>query len=288
MIIDLHTHTFPDKIAERTVEKLSQLSHTRPFTDGTSDGLRRSMEEAGITLSVVMPVATNPHQVARVNDASARLNEQGGGILSFGCIHPDCEDWKEELDRVVQLGFKGIKLHPVYQGMDIDDVRYLRILTRAGELGLIVMTHAGKDIGFPGQDNCTPEMLRRAVRAAGPVRLIAAHMGGWRNWDRVCGQLADLPTVGLDTAYALGQVNSMPEDYYTPEERSMMSREQFVDMVRSFGAQRIYFGTDSPWRGQREEIACIEALPLTTEEKRAILGENTRKLLGLCRQEGTI
>lgn len=281
MIIDLHTHIFPDKIAEKTVEKLCMASHTRPFSDATAGGLRRSMQAAGVDLSVVMPVATNPHQVTHVNDASARLNEQEEGLLSFGCIHPDGEGWKEELDRVVGLGFKGIKLHPIYQGMDIDDARYVRILSRAGELGLAVMTHAGKDIGFPGQDNCTPEMLRRAVKAAGPVRLIAAHMGGWHNWDRVCDQLADLPTVGLDTAYVLGLVRPEPEDYYSPEERVMMSEEQFVSMVRTFGAQRIFFGTDSPWRGQKEELASIEVLPLTPEEKRAILGENAKKLLGL-------
>ncbi len=281
MIIDLHTHIFPDKIAERTVEKLCMASHTRPFSDATADGLRRSMQAAGVALSVVMPVATNPHQVVHVNDASAQLNEQGEGLMSFGCIHPDCEQWKEELDRVVRLGFKGIKLHPIYQGMDIDDARYVRVLARAGEQGLVVMTHAGKDIGFPGQDNCTPEMLRRAVRAAGPVQLIAAHMGGWHNWDRVCDQLADLPTVGLDTAYVLGLVRPEPEDYYSPEERVMMSKEQFVSMVRTFGAQRIFFGTDSPWRGQREEVAAIEELPLTQEEKQAILGGNARKLLGL-------
>ncbi|MBE6972901.1 MAG: metal-dependent hydrolase [Ruminococcaceae bacterium] len=281
MIIDLHTHIFPDKIAEKTIEKLCAASHTRPFSDATANGLRQSMKTAGVELSVVMPVATNPHQVTHVNDASAQLNEQGEGLISFGCIHPDCEEWKDELDRVARLGFKGIKLHPIYQGMNIDDARYVRILTRAGELGLVVMTHAGKDIGFPGQDNCTPEMLRRAVRAAGPVQLIAAHMGGWHNWDRVCDQLADLPTVGLDTAYVLGLVRSEPEDYYAPEERVMMSEEEFVSMVRSFGAQRIFFGTDSPWRGQKEELAYIEALPLTPEEKRAILGENARKLLGV-------
>ena len=285
MIIDLHTHIFPDKIAEKTIEKLSWVSHTRSFTNGTADALRTSMKRSGVDLSVVMPVATNPHQVARVNDVSAKLNEQGEGLLSFGCIHPDCEDWKAELDRVARLGFKGIKLHPIYQGRDIDDPHFVRILSYAGELGLVVMTHAGKDIGFPGQDNCTPQMLRRAVKAAGPVQLIAAHMGGWHNWDRVCDQLADLPTVGLDTAYVLGLVCSEPEDYYSPEERVMMSEEQFVSMVRSFGAQRIFFGTDSPWRGQKEERAYIETLPLTPEEKRAILGENAGRLLGLL-QEG--
>ena len=281
MIIDFHTHIFPDRIAPATMEKLCTASHTRPFSDGTADGLRASMKRAGIHLSVVMPVATNPHQVAHVNQASARLNEQGEGLVSFAAIHPDCGDWAQELARIAAMGFAGIKLHPIYQGMDIDDVRFVRILARAGELGLAVMTHAGKDIGFPGEDNCTPEMLRRAVRAAGPVHLIAAHMGGWHNWERVGENLADLPGVALDTAYVLGLVRPEPADYYTDEERVMLLDQEFVDMVRAFGAKRIYFGTDSPWRGQKQELDYIRSLPLTEEEKTDILGGNAQRLLKL-------
>jgi len=280
MIIDIHTHTFPDKIAHATIEKLQSACHTHPFSDGTAAGLTASMTAAGVDLSVVLPVATNTHQVSHVNDASARLNEQGNGIMSFGCIHPDCEDWKQELDRIANLGIKGIKLHPIYQGTDIDDVRYVHILARAGELGLVVITHAGLDIGFPGRVNCTPAMIRRAIRAAGPVKLIAAHMGGWRNWDEVGECLVDT-TVGLDTSYALGQIEPAEEGCYAPEDLDMMSEEQFVSMVRNFGADRIFFGTDSPWRGHAQSIADIEALPLAREEKDKILGENARKLLKL-------
>ena len=280
LIIDLHSHIFPDKIAHAAVAKLRDNSHTHPFTDGTLAGLAAAMKQAGVDRSVVLPVATNTHQVAHVNDSSARLNGQGEGILSFGCIHPDCEDWRQELDRIAALGMKGIKVHPIYQGVCMDDARYIRILARAGELGLVVVAHAGQDIGFPGQFKCTPVMIRRAVRAAGPVKLIAAHMGGWRSWDEVGECLADT-TVGLDTSYALGRVAEEGQGHFSPEELEMISAEQFVSLVRAFGAHRIYFGTDSPWRSHAQSIADIQALPLTGEEKTAILGENARRLLAL-------
>lgn len=282
LIVDLHTHIFPDKVARIAIPKLRDSSHTHPFTDGTAAGLRRAMDESGVDLSVVLPVATNPQQVSRVNDSSAKLNVGGNGVISFGCIHPDCEDWKQELDRVAALGLKGIKIHPIYQGVAMDDVRYVRILARAGELGLAVVVHAGLDIGFPGEVKCTPAMLRRAVRAAGPVKLIAAHMGGWRNWDEVGECLVDTP-VGLDTSYALGRVAPEGEGHFAPEELAMMSEEQFVSMVRRFGAHRIYFGTDSPWRGHGQSLAEIRALSLTEEEKTMILGENACRLLALGR-----
>ena len=105
MIIDIHTHTFPDGIAARTLEKLRGMSHTRTFSDGTAAGLRASMEAAGVDRSVVLPVATSPRQVVHVNDASARINETGDetGVYSFGCMHPDFDGWKEELSRVADL-----------------------------------------------------------------------------------------------------------------------------------------------------------------------------------------
>ena len=91
MIIDMHTHSFPEKLAASTLEKLSAASHTRPFTNGTPGGLQASMREARVDLSVVLPVATSPRQVEHVNDASARLNEtaEETGLLSVGCMHPD-------------------------------------------------------------------------------------------------------------------------------------------------------------------------------------------------------
>lgn len=281
MIFDIHTHTFPDKIAPSTIEKLQSMSHTAAFSDGTEAGLRASMEKAGIDGCLILPVATSARQVIHVNDASAGLNDRAPetGLWSFGCMHPDFDGWKEELSRIAALGMKGVKLHPIYQGLDFDDIRYLRILDRCGELGLVVLTHAGRDIGFPLRDHCTPEMTLSALRQVGPVKLILAHMGGWREWERV---EALLPGTGvyLDTAFALGRISPLGDGYYGPSDLPLMEVEQFVRMVRKFPG-RVLFGTDSPWRDQQEGIRLIEDLPLTREEKDGILGEYARTLLEL-------
>lgn len=280
MIVDFHTHIFPDKIAAAALDKLQHMSHTRPFTDGTRDALAASMQAAGIDCSLVLPVATNTHQVSRVNDASARLNEQGSGILSFGCMHPRLEDWEQELERIVQLGLKGIKIHPVYQDTDIDDVRFLRILSKCARLGLIVITHAGMDVGFPGKVNCSPAMLRRALDRVGPLNMVLAHMGGWRNWPEVADLLSDTG-VYLDTSFSLGAMTDNGDGYYGYGELELLDGEGFMSLVRAFGAEHILFGTDSPWGGQTEDLRAIRALPLTGEERDAILGQNACRLLGL-------
>ena len=278
-MIDFHTHTFPEKIASAAIAKLQSASHSRAFTDGTTEGLTASMAQAGVDCSVVLPVATNPLKVSSMNDVSLRLTGQEG-LIYFGCMHPDAPNWHEELGRIAQAGLRGIKIHPVYQHADIDDVRFLRILERCGKLGLIVVMHAGDDIGFPGEVRCTPEMTARALRQAGPVKLVAAHMGGWRNWEEVAEHLLNTSAY-LDTAFSLGDITPLEDGHYTPEELRMMSGEAFCQLVRAFGSQRILFGTDSPWDDQAKAAAALRSLPLSPQELEQIFSRNAENLLGL-------
>ena len=278
MIIDIHTHTFPDKLAALAIPKMQQASHSVAFTAGTVSALKESMAMAGIDKSVVLPVATNPLKVGSINDISIAMAEKE--LIYFGCIHPETEAPEAELTRIAAAGVKGIKLHPVYQGVDIDDKRFLRILYKAAELGLIVITHAGDDIGFPGVRRCTPRMLRNALRQVGDLTLIAAHMGGWKNWEEARELLCDT-SVRLDTAFSLGSITPLETDYYSPEELKLMDTEEFCKTVRLFGSERVFFGSDSPWTDQAQSVADIRALALSETEKDNILGGNAARLLGI-------
>ena len=282
-VIDIHTHTFPEKIAERAINSLKAKSHTIAFTDGTIDSLARSMSEAGITYSVIQPVATNPKQVIHVNDSSIAINERfpDTGIMSFGAMHPDFEGYSSELERLSRSGIKGIKLHPVYQGVSIDDERYIRILRKAGELGLIVLLHAGYDIGFPGNEYALPERIARALKEAGNVQVILAHMGGWKVWQEA-EEVFSGENVYIDTAFSLGEFMPLNDGYYeNREECRMLEGEEFVKMIHAFGAEKVLFGTDSPWASQNETLIEIDALPLTEAEKCRIFYDNAADMLSL-------
>ena len=279
MIIDFHTHTFPDHIAQRAISGMQQNTHARAFSDGTVGGLVRSMAEAGVDHCVTLPVATNPMKLRSMNDAAIACNGNDG-LICFGAIHPDASDWKAELHRIKAAGLRGIKLHPHYQGVDFDDARYLRILEQAGELGLIVVTHAGQEIAYPGADKSSPRRIAAALEQVGPVTLVLAHMGGWKDWDQVCDVLGDTGCL-FDTSFSLGAIAPLPDAPYSREELQLLQQAQFVEIVRHLGAERILFGTDSPWADQCTEIGEINSLPLLEQEKQAILGNNAKRLLGL-------
>lgn len=282
-IVDIHTHTFPEKIAARAIAALKAKSHTAAFTDGTLDALIKSMRESKISCSVIQPVATSPNQVIHINDSAMSINSRfkSSGIISFGAMHPEFEDYDSELRRIHELGIKGIKLHPVYQNMPVDDARYIRILECAGKYGLWVMIHAGYDIGYPGNENAMPRKIFHAVKSSGNERVILAHMGGWRCWNESLELFADTH-VYIDTAFSLGSFIPDDDGYYLrPEECMMLCADEFVKMIHAFGAERVIFGSDSPWASQSESIMALSALPLSESEKTKIFSENALSILNL-------
>ncbi len=272
MILDFHTHMFPDKIAKSTVESLEKTCHIKPSTDGTYAGLRASTEAAGIDLSIALPVVTKPRQFASINryaaehQASLETDRPAGAdnILSFGSLHPDCEDYKAELNEIKNLGLKGIKLHPDYQDTYFNDIRYKRIISYATELGLIISVHAGVDPKCPDDVHCTPQMAAEVIREVRPEKLVLAHMGGNEMWDQV-EELLVGENVYFDTGVVL---DSMP-------------REQFLRMVRNHGPEKILFGTDCPWADQKKYVDLMYEMPLTDEERTKIMSLNAVKLLGI-------
>ena len=261
-MIDFHTHIFPDAVAAKTVPYLEKISCQRAYTDGTADGLLQSQENAGLHASVILPVVTKPSQTGSILKFAEQFQE--APLISFGGVHPESADYKEELKDIARAGLKGVKLHPDYQHTFFNDIRYKRIVDTASELGLVVSVHAGVDIGYPSPVHCTPQMAREVIDEVRPEKLVLAHMGGWKLWDDV-QELLIGQNVWLDTAFSL----------------EYMEEEQLIRMIQSHGAGKILFATDSPWSGQKEYTERFQKLPLTEEEKQLIGEDNARRLLGI-------
>lgn len=262
MIVDFHVHCFTDELAKKAVNTLSQRAGTPPRVDGTVQGVRDSMKKAGVDYSVLLPIATKPTQTEVINNWAASV--QGDGIIAFGSIHPDYTEWKKELKRIKDLGLKGIKLHPDYQLFYIDDKRMYPIYEYMFSLGLVLVFHAGRDIGLPEPYHCTPDRLYKLVCDFNGAKIIAAHMGSFSYWDDVEKYLVGTD-IYFDTSYSLGCI----------------SDEQAKRIILNHGYEKVLFATDSPWTDQREEIEKLRNLKLGTEAESAIFGINACKLLGV-------
>ncbi len=263
MLIDFHTHCFPDAIAPKAIEKLSYVSAgLTPYTDGTVSGLQNSMLKHNVDLSVVLNIVTNAHQQRSVNDFAAEINKLEN-IVSFGSVFPDSPDVFDELERIHSLGLIGVKLHPDYQGFQVDDPKMKPIYEKISSLGLITLFHAGLDYGFPPPYGCMPENMAKALQwFSSPV--IAAHWGGLGVSDQVLKYLCG-SDLYFDTAFGYA---SLPK-YYIQK------------IIEAHGTDKILFGTDLPWHTPDMELRQLSTLGLSENEYEQITFGNAKKLLGI-------
>ncbi len=271
MIIDFHTHIFPDKIASATVEKLKTClcdagEECAAYTDGTLACLKKSMNEAGIDISVILPVVTNPKQFDSINRFSHEVDGKDG-IIAFGGIHPDNENPEEKLDYIKSLGLKGIKLHPDYQNTYVNDEKYLRIIRHAEKIDLVTLIHAGYDVLSPDNIHCSIDraldMLNK-VKAKENNKIVLAHLGGYKgaeeSLEKLCGK-----NVWLDTSYVLNKIPS----------------SLLIEMFEKHGFDKLLFASDSPWGNQADFVKTLKELHISEENKDKLFHRNAERLLAL-------
>lgn len=264
MVIDFHTHVFPDELAEKAMATLLKNIKNlyNPVNDGTLSGLLQNMDAWHIDVSVVQPVITKQSQMRKTNEWAKSICSDK--IVSFGGIYPHHGDYKSDIDFVTELGLKGLKFHAEYQDFSVDDQRMLKIYDYAFSKGLIIFHHAGADPGMQKPYKSSPRQFAKIVDAMQGGVMVAAHFGGHDQWDDVEKHLAG-KNIYLDT--------SMGFDYF--------SKEQFLRIVKAHGADKVLFASDSPWSSAKSEMEHIKTLPLSDDEKHKILYENAKRLLNV-------
>jgi uncharacterized protein len=274
MIIDIHTHIFPDDLAARAMEQLADIGEIPPYLDGTKAGLLESMADAGVDRCVVCPVSTKPSQVRKSNDWVAALDDPR--LIPFGTLYPGMDDAPGEVRRAVAMGIKGFKLHPEYQDFSPTEDRLRPMLEEVAAAGVPILFHAGHDAGFDTL-HAPPRVYAELNDRLPELTMILAHMGSFRMWDDVRHWLVgrslylDTAYVHIDTPYVWGNEVVGPD----------MTSEEFRELVRAHGSDKVVFGSDSPWAEQEEQIEGVRRSGLDEFEVRAILGGNAARLLGL-------
>ena len=254
MIIDTHCHVYPGKIAQKAAEATGHFYGIPPRMDGTVETLKQTSAQVGIGHSVINSVATTAHQVASINRyIAATVAENGGRMTGLGTLHPDSEDPEQDIEQILSLGLKGIKLHPEIQGFCIDDPRILRFFEIAGER-LPFLLH----LGDRRYDKSNPNRMKKVLESFPHVRFLGAHFAGWSIWEEATYELKGYDNLVADSSSSLYAI----------------SPEKAVELIHAFGAERILFGTDYPLMSPVEEMERFDRLELTAEEREKILWRN--------------
>jgi uncharacterized protein len=264
LIIDFHTHIYPERIAAKILPAAKKKLNVDVPGTGSPQDLRRHMSDSGISKSVILPLAKGKEDTSTLNDWI--LATSGDGLIPFGAVHPFMENLEAELDRLASRGVRGVKMMPLLQEVYPDDPRCERLYEALIEKKMILVTHAGRDPLERKEIFGTPERFARTIECYPDLQLDLAHLGGLRMWDEVNRHL--LPAgrnVYFDTAYV---------SFY-------MNRREMAEMIKDIGPERVIFGSDYPWEDPGRAAKIIMDLDLSEEEKDAVLCRNAAKLIGL-------
>jgi len=256
-IIDVHTHVFPEKVAAKAVAATGEYYGVQMYRSGTVDDLLESGSRIGVTKYIIHSSATIARQVRAINDYIFSVQASHPELIGFATLHPGLEDVQGEVDRIIGMGLRGIKLHPEFQNFAIDDEDMIPIY-KAAEGRLPILFH----MGDANRDSSSPVRLARIIDKFPELVVIAAHFGGYHMWDLSCRYLVG-KRIYMDTSSSLA--------YISPEKATYM--------IRKHGADKMLFGSDYPMWDHKEELERFLRLQLTEDERRAVLFNNANRLL---------
>ena len=262
MIIDFHTHFYPEKIVEKALATAREKAGIEPFLDGTRKGLTAALHTSGIDLAVALPIVTAPGKGPGIIKWAQDNNEKP--IIMLGSVHPKDEDFLKTLDLAQQAGFPGVKVHPEYQSFSFDEVELDEVWQQIAERNMFLLTHAGEDSAYTPPFRTNPESLRKFHDRHPQLKLVLAHGGSWKMWDAVQIFLA-----GCDIYFDLAFVGEC------------LPRAQYRQLVLNLGIERCLFGTDSPWCSQVHALELLHDLKLGSAAEEMILAGNAVHLLKL-------
>ena len=257
MVLDFHAHIYPLKISEKAVHSVSEFYGIQMGFSGTAESLLAAGKQAGIDRFVVQSVAVTPKQVSSINRFIAGACQAHPEFIGFGTLHADLEDPASEIEFIIKLGLRGVKLHPDTQGFPMDAPKIMRIYEQL-EGRLPILMHCG-DYRC---DFSHPKRLANVLDQFPNLTVIGAHFGGWSLFDLAVEYL-EHRSCYLDLS------SSIP----------FLGLRRTRELIQIYGADRILFGSDFPMWNPTEELERVRSLGLSQEDLEKILWKNGQSLL---------
>ena len=261
-VFDAHCHIYPEKIARKAALNTGTFYGLPAYGEGTPEHLVRTSVAAGIDCMLVHSVATKPEQVKAINGFIAQTVQQDQEhFVGFGAMHPESKDLKGDFEFLTENGLCGVKLHPDIQGIKMDSDSTRRIYELCIQYNLPVLIHTGDS----RYDNSNPDRVAVILRDYPELKMIGAHFGGWSLPFEAAEKLHSFKNLMVDSSSTMYN--------HTPDE--------VLALIRLFGVDRIFFGSDYPMWSPGEELQLFLQVNLTFEERKKILYDNAAKFLGL-------
>ena len=259
-VIDAHSHIYPDKIACKASSAVGDFYGVdMNAKNASASSMLAACEGSPITHHLVHSVATTPGQVPIINDFIAEQCRAHDNFVGFATMHQDFEDVEGEINRAIDLGLKGVKIHPDTQKVNMDDPRLMRIYEMIeGRLPLIVHT------GDYRTDFSHPRRLKNILRTFPNLVVDAAHFGGW-----------SVPEIGYDVLHEENVLIDVSSSL------AFLGNRRTRELVSLWGADRVMFGSDFPMWDPAHEYDTFTSLGFSDGDLEKMLWKNAERFTGV-------
>ncbi|NLW49933.1 MAG: amidohydrolase family protein [Candidatus Brocadiaceae bacterium] len=240
-----------DGIVDMHIHLGSWAAFAMPGND--ADSMVRQMDRVGVAVAVCSHQACMTPEVAYGNDQVLEaMRRHPGRILGYASAYPVNDTLGiDEIRRCLDAGMVGVKMHNANR-IPYTAERYTPIWRLANERRLPVLLHTWGGLGAH----------ERLFEEYTDCPILLAHSGSTRADDYVPWAVR-YPHVYLDLEFS-GCPNGLVEC-----------------LVRRASAEKIVFGSDMPWMPLGQQIGRVVFADIAEEQKRAILVDNARRILGL-------
>jgi uncharacterized protein len=285
VLIDAHTHAWPAQDLATLNQRLLLLDGGMDDADphkwrlrheGTIEALLEHEKAAGIDRFVILPIASKPNKVPVLNRWVADQARKHNEIIPFGTLVANSDRFQHDLQELIGLGHKGVKIHSFLQQLRMDSPEADDMFGAIADANLpIVLDSMNLQRISLAKPHLAPIMhtglqfqtdtgtIHRLARRFPHLTIVAAHLGCLYAWD-LLGPLYDLDNVYFDLSYVSG----------------LLSPKKASEIIHRKGADRILFGTDAPWRSQQNVVAWFHKLDITVTERKRIAAENFLEITG--------
>ena len=227
--------------------------------------LLSTLDRCGIGAAVSFNIAEKPSVVQTANDFLANICDRQK-LIGLGTIHPDYENFQDEIDRCQTMGLIGVKFSSTYQDFFADEERMLSIYQKLCDNDMIAYFHVGKDpASLTAEAKTSPQRLARLLEMFPKLKVVAAHFGGLEMLEEAEKHLLG-KELYLDTAWSPGV--------------EVLNPDVITRLIKKHGPEKIFFATDYPFSDTQKQINWILKLPIATEEKERILWRNANEFFG--------
>ncbi len=277
MIIDSHTHIFPEEVRKdpKTFCEKDEgfgfiYDHPKARMAGVED-LIASMDESGIDRSVICgfpwsrPDLCSLQNQYLMESASRYPNR----LIVFVSLLFSDPDWSEkELGRAVNGGALGVGEIGFYRHeMTSQEIQSMKpILTRMERHGIPLLIHTNETIGhsYPGKGRTPLERFYEMILSFPGLPIILAHWGGGFAFYELMPEVA----------------KAMVNVYYDTAASPFLYSKKIYAIAREIvGVEKIFFGTDFPLISPRRYYQELEGSGLSKQDREKILGLNFSRLI---------